>query len=184
MWLCHTSSAGWLQQLTAPLPPPPPSTTRQNRPERDTTSHEVTRHERKGQGDKGWAYKVRPSFFMFNIFYLLTPNHQGTQTTTPTQFDTPTTPSACAEHKKCTEMGTFFVFGTFSSPLHHWTQKNRPVWARFFVFGAPPLMGYAPPRPLNMKTRLGGRIFMFGASPTLRIPSNTSNMPIWACFTC
>jgi len=81
-------------------------------------------------------------------------------------------------------MGMFFVFSAFSSPLHHRTWINGPIWAHFFVFGAFPLVGYAPPRPLNMKTRPPGCVFIFGASPTLCIPLNMSNMPIWACFMC
>ena len=34
------------------------------------------------------------------------------------------------------------------------------------------------------KTRPSGRVYMFVASLTLPIPSNTKNTPIWVCFLC
>src|SRR5947209_3957232 len=77
----------------------------------------------KGAGGKGRAYKVCPSFFIFNIIYLLTPNHQCTQMMTPTPFNAPTTASACAEHNRWVRFLCSVPFQASYSTEHN---KTRP----------------------------------------------------------
>jgi len=63
-------------------------------------------------------------------------------------------------------------------PLHQLNHETR----KHTTFTCSPSL---PPSPCQTcKTRPSGRVYMFVASLTLPIPSNTKNTPIWVYFSC
>ena len=126
--------------------------------------------------------KTYPNGYVFGVRHLSNPPpiKRRLPFDAPT---TPTTPSACAEHKKVPRQ-VRFVFDTRRRALTPPDTPNRTQMGVFCRVRCPSPHGLCPSIDAEHENAPRWAGFRVGRLSHPTSPSNMSNTPVWACLTC